>query len=112
MMKDDNYVERLANNIESTLDMSSSQMEGLTRNDLRTLLKDGYFNRKKYTYAQTEPSENQLDVLQMHYRKEVTGARWIYTGHKTGTDYYVAKVKKNKIGRYYDAKTGRFVRSN
>jgi len=66
------YVEKLANNIEQKLNMTSSQISNLTDSEFRLLLQHGYFSKKKYSNdIQTEPTQRQLNVLNLHYgRKE------------------------------------------
>ena len=119
MARIDNYVQALANNIEQKLNMSDSQIRNLDDHDFKMLLKHGYFSQKKYKYAQSEPSSLQMDVLNLHYGRKITidskrpvlnvKHRYYNTTRRTLVRTYPKYIRTNKIGRYIDAKTGRFV---
>ncbi|MFX0132525.1 MAG: hypothetical protein ACFFDN_02645 [Candidatus Hodarchaeota archaeon] len=113
------YIERWANNIEDTLDMSSKQIKNLTQSDFKNLLKNVYFAKKRYRKEyRREPTELQMDVLDLHYGRPVRitqkpiGAdkKFFYRNHKTNKRVFINYVRKNKIGRLIDARTGRFVK--
>jgi len=120
MRTDTNYVAKLANNIEDTLNVTSKEIREMSNKEFRTLLKHGYFSRKKYKYAQLEPTDKQMDVLNLHYGKAITidigdiikniNNSFSYKSKSTNRRRYPSQIKKNKAGRYIDARTGKFVK--
>lgn len=121
-MKKDNYVEKLANNIEQKLDMTSSEIQNLSRSEFKSLLKHGYFSQKFYRGKRsTEPTIRQLDVLELHYGKPVSitkkavsnvDKKYYNINRRTGRRYSPDYIRKNKTGRFIDSRTGRFVKKN
>jgi len=118
-----NYVEKLANNIEQKLNMSASEIKQLSNSEFRNLLRNGYFSEKRYTHKAREPTDRQMDVLNLHYGKPVYAKKaHLYNTNKKyyhykitergKRKYYPKYVRKNKSGRLIDAKTGRFISTN
>ncbi len=105
-MKD--YVEKLANNIEQVLDMSRSEIQELSDTDFRNLLRHGYFVKKPYKDRQTEPTDRQMDVLNLYYGK-YKPTRAYYTSYSTREKIYIDKIRQNSTGRWIDAKTGKYI---
>lgn len=68
-MRRTDYVEKFANSIETKLDMNSEEIAKMSRQEFRSLLKHGYFTRKRYKNYQSEPTLKQLDVLELHYQQ-------------------------------------------
>ena len=120
-MKDD-YVTKLANNIEQKLDMSSSEIKKLSRYEFKNLLKHGYFSQKFYKGKRsTEPTNRQMDVLDLHYGKSVSvtkeaifnvNKKYYNINKRTSRRYSPEYIRKNKAGRNIDSRTGRFVTTN
>lgn len=113
------YVEKLANDIETKLNMNDDDIRKLTNKEFKDLLKNGYFSRKKYKYGQTEPTNDQMSVLNLYYGKEVylttkkifnVKNTFFNVNKVTQEKCFPTFVRKNKGGRVIDAKTGRFVR--
>jgi hypothetical protein len=50
----DDYVKKLANNIEKKLNMNSDDIKALSRTEFKRLLRNGYFTEKRYHGSQTE----------------------------------------------------------
>jgi hypothetical protein len=119
-MRKGNYVEKLANNIEKKLNMNSDDIKALSRPEFKRLLRNGYFTEKRYHGRQTEPTEKQMDVLELHYGRPIritsqaiynANKTFSYKNRKTGRRYYPEYVRKNVRGRIIDSRTGRFVSS-
>lgn len=117
--RNEDYVEKLANDIEDKLNMDSEEIKQLSDKEFKNLLKHGYFSRKKYVGYQTEPQQTQIDVLNLHYgrktdiksEKRVSNVKRFYNvDRKTLKRYVPSQIRKNKGGRIIDAKTGRFVK--
>jgi len=132
------YVEKLANNIEDKINMNDKEISNLSSEEFRSILKHKYFRQKKYTEGfGNEPTRKQMDVLNDYYgippeappvvrgvgapkrkRKPVlipfttqvvpAEHKYYYKG-KRKREVYVENVRRNKIGRWIDARTGRFV---
>ena len=127
------YVEKLANNIEDKINMNDKEISNLSSEEFRSILKHKYFRQKEYTRKQTEPTDRQMDVLNDYYgippeappayvkkkkRKPVmipfttqvvpAEHKYYYRG-KIKRRMYVENVRRNVIGRWIDARTGRFV---
>lgn len=109
---------RLGNAIESYLNMSRSDIQELTQHEFRDLLRNGFFAKKRYRGRQTEPTDKQMDVLNIHYekisRRRTTNIKRKYYYKHTTTKgsrikHYPTNVRRNKNGRWIDTKTGRFV---
>ena len=73
MTRTGDYVEKLANNIEDKLDMTSDDIRKMDRKTFKNLLKNAYFSQKYYKEGteREEPTKRQLDVLELHYKKEI-----------------------------------------
>ena len=121
MTKDD-YVEKLANNIEQKLDMSSAEIKKLSRSEFKHLLRHGYFAQKVYTTKRrVEPTERQMDVLELHYGKPISirkeamfnvDKKYYNISYRTKRRYSPEYIRTNKAGRTIDSRTGRFVTKN
>lgn len=116
MRRQGDYVEKLANNIEDKLNMNKREIQELSRSEFKNLLKNVYFAGKRYTSEyRREPTDKQMDVLDLHYGKYIQRKeKYYYVDKKSKEWKYVEKIRldydKNKIGRLRDVKTGRFVK--
>lgn len=117
-MRDTDYVQKLANNIEKKLNMNSNEIKKLSRSEFKSLLKNGYFSQKVYINPRyREPTDKQLDVLDLHYGRPVrltqqatpSSHKYFYSSRQTGTRVFPDYIRKNKGGRIIDSRTGRFV---
>jgi len=115
----DDYVEKLANSIEEKLDMTSDEIAQMKTSEFRNLLKHGYFVRKKYEDAQSEPTQKQMDVLSLHYKGKIpttikafynANRRFYYRSYETKRIRAPKYIRRNSAGRFIDAKTGKFVK--
>lgn len=119
MVQRGDYVEKLANNIEQKLNLSRSDIKEMDREEFRNLLKNAYFSGKAYTKeTRREPTDRQMDVLDLHYGKEVklsksSYGKFYYKDRKNNRTTYVSDiietVDKLNRRRYRDGRTGRFV---
>jgi len=120
MRRTGDYVEKLANNIEQKLNMTSKELSEMSRTEFKNLLKNAYFSQKKYIRAgYREPTDKQLDVLDLHYGRPIKIKRteqpmyankeFYYTHKTTNKKIFITYVRKNKRGRLIDARTGKFV---
>ena len=121
----DDYVQKLANNIEYRLNLGSSDIRNMTRDEFRRTLARGYFSTKSYKYNQSEPTDLQIDTLGLYYGtnwgvlqrfsrgKSIKNVdrRYYMKRRSTGETYHPKSVKRNAKGRLYDESTGRFVRA-
>lgn len=118
MARTGDYVQKLANNIEDKLNLNRSDIKKMSRSEFKSLLKNAYFSQKRYIKAgYQEPTDRQLDVLDLHYgrpikiKEKAIGAshQFFYKNHKNNKRVYINYVRRNKVGRLIDARTGRFV---
>jgi len=130
LVRQGDYVEKLANAIENKLNMSSEEIQKLSNSEFRDLLRHGFFSAKPYSDRQTEPTRKQLNVLNLHYNRQQKGSfydrtpskpgnqffnlnkQFTYKNHKQNKTVVPKQIRINKAGRYIDAKTGRFVKKN
>ena len=120
MPRNEDSGKRLANAIEQKLNLSRSDIKEMSNSEFRDLLRNGFFADKNYKEGtkRKEPTQRQMDVLNLHYGKETSiRVKGTEFHHKTTTklgnvlEHRPTDVKKNSAGRWIDARTGKYVSS-